>query len=100
MTARDFPALLQAFFTDRLLKQRRASPHTVTAYRNAFRLLVRFAAERLGRTPSQLRFLDLHAEFLGEFLDHLEQVRGNSARTRNARLACGHEKLSRYSSGV
>ena len=84
MTALELPALLQAFFTDRLLKQRRASAHTVTAYRNAFRLLLRFAAGRLGRAPSQLRIADLDAKFLGEFLDHLERVRGNSARTRRS----------------
>ncbi len=90
MTTPDFSALLQAFFADRLINQRRASAHTVTAYRNAFRLLLRFAAERLGRAPSQLEFADFDAEFLGEFLDYLERVRGNSARTRNARLAALH----------
>ena len=90
MTTLELPALLQAFFTVRLLKQRRASTHTITAYRNAFRLLLRFAAERLGRDPSQLRLEDLDAEFLGDFLDHLERERGNSARTRNARLAALH----------
>ncbi len=87
MTGPDLPALLQGFFTDRLIRQRRASAHTVSAYRNTFRLLLRFAAERLGKAPSCLELTDLDAEFLGEFLDHLEQVRGNSARTRNARLA-------------
>jgi len=90
MSAADFPALLQAFFTDRLLKQRRASPHTVTAYRNTFRLLLRFAATRLDRAPSRLELTDLGAAFLGEFLDHLESERGNSARSRNARLAALH----------
>lgn len=90
MSSADFPALLQAFFTDRLLKQRRASPHTVTAYRNTFRLLLRFAATRLGRAPSQLELTDLDAAFQGEFLDHLERERGNSARSRNARLAALH----------
>lgn len=90
MTASDFPALLQAFFTERLLHQRRASPHTVAAYRNTFRLLLRFAAERLGRAPSCLALADLDAAFLGEFLDHLERDRGNSARSRNARLAALH----------
>lgn len=90
MTTLELPALLQAFFTDRLFKQRRASAHTVKAYRYAFRLLLRFAAERLGRAPSQLRIADLDAEFVGEFLDYLERVRGNSARTRNARLAALH----------
>jgi len=87
MTSPDFPALLQAFFTDRLLKQRKASPHTVIAYRNTFRMLLRFASERLGKAPSRLMLTDLDAEFLGEFLDHLERDRGNTARTRNARLA-------------
>ena len=90
MSASDFPALLQAFFTNRLLQQRRASPHTVAAYRNTFRLLLRFAAARLGRAPSHLMLADLDAAFLGAFLDHLERERGNSARSRNARLAALH----------
>jgi integrase/recombinase XerD len=86
----DFPALLQAFFTDRLLQQRRASPHTVAAYRHTFRLLLRFASARLRRAPSQIVLRDLDAAFLGQFLHHLERERGNSARTRNARLAALH----------
>jgi site-specific recombinase XerD len=86
----DFPALMQAFFTDRLLRQRQASPHTVAAYRATFRLLLRFAAKRLVRAPSSLVIADLDATFLGEFLDHLERERGNSARSRNARLAALH----------
>lgn len=90
MTPREFPALLQAFFTDRLIRQRQSSPHTIVAYRNTFRLLLRFAAVRLGRAPTHLVLADLDADFLGEFLDHLEQERGNSARTRNARLAALH----------
>jgi len=90
MSLPDFPRLLQAFFADRLLAQRQASPHTVAAYRNAFRLLLRFAAERLGRAPSRLELTDLDPAFLGEFLDHLERKRGNSARSRNARLAALH----------
>jgi len=90
MSVPEFPALLQSFFTDRLLRQQQASPHTVTAYRNAFRLLLRFAAARLGRAPSHLVLADLDAVFLGEFLDHLEGERGNSARSRNARLAAIH----------
>lgn len=90
MNATDFPALLQSFFTERLLQQRRASPHTVTAYRNTFRLLLRFAAERLGRAPSRLVLTDLDAAFIGEFLNHLEGERGNCARSRNARLAALH----------
>lgn len=90
MNTPDFPAFLQAFFTDRLLRQREASPHTVTAYRNTFRLLLRFASTRLGRPPSRLGIADLDAAFLGQFLDHLERERGNCARSRNARLAALH----------
>jgi integrase/recombinase XerD len=90
VTAADFPGLLQAFFTDRLLRQRQASPHTIAAYRATFRLLLRFAATRLGRAPSRLVIADLDAAFLGDFLDHLERERGNSARSRNARLAALH----------
>jgi len=86
----NFPALLQAFFTTRLLQQQRASPHTVAAYRNTFRLLLRFAATHLNRPPSRLALDDLDAAFLGTFLDHLERERGNCARTRNARLAAVH----------
>ena len=87
MTAASLPALVQAFFTDRLLRQRCASPHTVAGYRDTFRLLLRFAVEQLGKTPTELEVEDLGAPFIGEFLDHLEASRGNSARTRNARLA-------------
>lgn len=90
MSASEFPALLQSFFTDRLSRQRRASPHTIQAYRNTFRLLLRFAAARLRRAPSHLVVADLDASFLGEFLDHLEAERGNCARTRNSRLAALH----------
>ncbi len=77
---------LQAFFTERLVRQRQASPHTVTAYRDTMRLLVRFAAERLGTAPSKLDLGDLDASLISAFLDHREHDRGNSIRTRNARL--------------
>ena len=87
MSAATFPALLQRFFTQRLLAQRGASPHTIASYRDTFRLLLGFASERLKRTPSDLRLEDLDASFLGEFLDHLEHERHNSTRTRNTRLA-------------
>jgi integrase/recombinase XerD len=86
MTAANFPALLQGFFTDRLRAQLGASPHTVASYRDTFRLLLAFAAGRLGRAPSQIQIEDLDASFLGRFLDHLEQDRGSSVRTRNTRL--------------
>jgi integrase/recombinase XerD len=78
---------LQAFFTDRLIGQRQASPHTIAAYRDTLRLLLTFAAQRTGKQPSLLDVDDLDAPLIGAFLDHLEHERGNSPRTRNARLA-------------
>lgn len=81
---------LQAFFTDRLGKQRQASPHTVAAYRDTFRLLLAFVHQRTGRAPSQLEMKDLDATIIGAFLEHLERDRGNTVRTRNARLAAVH----------
>ena len=81
---------LQAFFTDRLARQRNASPHTIAAYRDTFRLLLGYAEHRLGKQPCQLDLADLDAALIGGFLDHLEQERGNSARTRNLRLAAIH----------
>ena len=78
---------LQAFFTDRLIRQRQASPQTIAAYRDTLRLLLTFAASRTGREPSKLDITELDAPFVGAFLDHLETERGNSVRTRNARLA-------------
>jgi site-specific recombinase XerD len=86
---------VQAFFTQRLLRERNASPHTIAAYRDTIKLLLRFAAERCGREPSMLDIADLDADTIAVFLDHLQADRGNSARTRNARLAAIHS-LYRY----
>jgi len=86
---------LEAFFTERLLRQRDASPHTVAAYRDTMRLLLRFTQRRTRRQPSELDLADLDAPLVAAFLDHLEQERGNSVRTRNARLAAIHS-LFRY----
>jgi integrase/recombinase XerD len=86
---------LEAFFTDRLAAQRQASTHTVAAYRDTFRLLLRFATQHTGKTPSRLDIADLDAHLVGRFLDHLEQQRHNTTRTRNARLAAIHS-LFRY----
>ena len=86
---------VQAFFTQRLVRERHASPHTIAAYRDTLRLLLRFAAKRCGREPSMLDITDLDATTVAAFLDHLETERGNSARTRNARLAAIHS-LYRY----
>jgi integrase/recombinase XerD len=81
---------VQAFFTQRLVSERHASPHTIAAYRDTLRLLLQFAAKRCGREPSMLDIADLDATTVAAFLDHLETDRGNSARTRNARLAAIH----------
>lgn len=78
---------LQAFFTDRLLGQKRASQHTIAAYRDTIRMLLAFAAQHTGKAPSDLDIDDLQAPLIGAFLDHLEHERGNTIRTRNARLA-------------
>jgi integrase/recombinase XerD len=82
--------ILQSFFTDRLHRQRQASGHTVAAYRDAVRLLLVFATAQTGKPPSGLDIADLDAPLIGAFLDHLEHERGNSVRTRNARLAAIH----------
>jgi integrase/recombinase XerD len=81
---------LQAFFTERLITQRNASPHTIAAYRDTFRLLLRFARKQTGKQPFQLDIDDLDAPLIGAFLAHLERGRGNSPRTRNARLGAIH----------
>ena len=81
---------LQAFFTDRLITQRNASAQTIAAYRDTFRLLLRFAQAQTGKQPFELDIDDLHAPLIGAFLTHLERDRGNSVRTRNARLGAIH----------
>ncbi|MEO7095617.1 MAG: site-specific integrase [Polyangiales bacterium] len=82
--------LLEAFFTERLQHQRNASANTISAYRDAFRLLLAFAQDRLRKPPSALPLADLDATFIASFLQHLEKQRRNSVRTRNARLAAIH----------
>src|SRR5205823_12139427 len=86
---------LQAFFTDRLARQRQASPETVAAYRDSLRLLVSFASRRVHKESSQLDIGDLDAPLITAFLDSLEQQRRNTVRTRHARLAAVHS-LFRY----
>jgi integrase/recombinase XerD len=81
---------LQAYFTERLITQRNSSPETIAAYRDAFRLLLRFAEEQTGKQPFELDIDDLDAPLIGSFLKHLEDDRGNSPRTRNARLGAIH----------
>jgi site-specific recombinase XerD len=81
---------LQAFFTDRLIRQRHASSHTIAAYRDTLRLLLGYASGQSSLAPSALDLADLDAPLIAGFLDHLERERGNSVRTRNARLAAIH----------
>jgi integrase len=78
---------LESWFTDRLVGQRHASPNTIAAYRDAWRLLLQFIQSETRKQPCQLDISDLNAEFIGDFLNHLERDRNNSVRTRNARLA-------------
>ncbi len=87
MSTATLAALLQSFFTDRLLRQMRASPNTVAGYRDAFRLLLNYAADKLGKEPSDLTIEELDPAFVIDFLDSIEKNRKNKARTRNNRLA-------------
>ena len=87
MTTTTLPALIQQFFTDRLSSQMEASPNTVASYRDTFRMLLRFASERIRTMPTKLKIEDLDVTLVEEFLVHVETRRRNSARSRNARLA-------------
>ena len=80
-------ATMQMFFTERLIRERGASPATITAYRDTTRLLLNHAARATGTPVAALDFTQLDAQMISEFLQHLESGRGNSIRTRNARLA-------------
>jgi len=81
---------LEAFFSQRLITQKNASPHTVASYRDCLRLLLNFVHETTGTQPSKLRLDDLDAPVIGAFLNHLEQDRGLSVASRNTRLAAVH----------
>lgn len=85
-----FGALLERFFTQRLMQQRQASAHTIASYRDSFRLLLQFAHKRLRKAPSALALDDIDAPLVMAFLDELERVRGITARTRNLRLTAVH----------
>jgi integrase/recombinase XerD len=82
-----FAGLLEAFFTDRLIRQREVSRHTIISYRETFRQLLGFAKERCKKPPSKMALEDLDAPLIGAFLDHAQKERGLSARSRNVRLA-------------
>jgi integrase/recombinase XerD len=89
-TCLQFSELLQAFFTDRLMNQRQASPHTIASYRDTFRLLLQFVQQQTGKPPTKLTMETLDPAFLGAFLHHLEKDRGVCAHSRNVRLAAIH----------
>jgi integrase/recombinase XerD len=78
--------VIQSFFTDRLVRERDASPHTIASYRDTLRLLLVFASQRTGKQPTKLTLEHLDATLISAFLDHLQRERGCSARTRNLRL--------------
>lgn len=80
------PALLESYFTQRLMAQRQASPHTIASYRDTFRLLLDFAQQQYGKSPSSLNLTDLDAPLISKFLDALEKQRGTSISSRNVRL--------------
>ena len=87
MMAMTLSALVQKFFTERLYAQLEASSHTIASYRDTFRLLLTFAHEKTGKAPTVLGVYDLDADLIGTFLNDLENIRKNSARSRNTRLA-------------
>jgi len=89
-TTTSLAPLLERFFTQRLMQQRQASPHTISSYRDTFRLLLKFTEQRLHTPPSRLTFEALDASLIVAFLDHLEKHRGLSARSRNLRLTAIH----------
>ncbi|WP_416138799.1 tyrosine-type recombinase/integrase [Halomonas sp. HK25] len=82
-----FPALVQAFFTEHLVQQRALSPRTVAAYRDAFLLFLDFSATHHAKSPTTMQLADITPELILSFLNHLEQERHNTVRSRNARLA-------------
>lgn len=87
---RNFAPLLEGFFTQRLMQQRQASPHTIASYRDTFKMLLHFIQQRLRKSPSKLALADIDAPLIVAFLNELEKVRGITARTRNLRLTAVH----------
>ena len=81
-----FAVLLEGFFTERLMHQRQASPHTIASYRDTFRLLLQYTEKHLRKSPSRLTFEEIDAPLLAAFLNDLEKTRGITPRSRNLRL--------------
>jgi integrase/recombinase XerD len=92
-----FAPVLESFFTGYLMTQRQASPNTITSYRDTFRLLAGYVHQQTGKPPAQLDFADLDSPVIGGFVKDLQETRGNSPATQNARLAAIHA-LFRYAS--
>jgi site-specific recombinase XerD len=86
MRSANFAAFLERFFTERLMRQRQVSPHTIASYRDTFRLLLQFAKHKRRKAPSQLTLEEIDAPLIAAFLDDLETSRSVSARSRNHRL--------------
>ena len=89
-TPTSFAALLERFFTQRLMQQRQASPHTISSYRDTFRQFLKFVQQRLHKPPSRLNFEEIDAPLIVTFLDDLEKQQGLSVRSRNLRLTAIH----------
>ena len=87
MNESTLPALLQKFFTERLMAQMEASANTIAGYRDTFRLLLLFTSQQSGKAPTKIKVEDLDSNLVNNFLAHLEGKRSNSARSRNTRLA-------------
>lgn len=92
---RELSSLVQGFFVERLIQQKNASPQTVAAYRDTFRLLLAYRQEQLGKQPDTFTLNEFTARFVLAFLEHLETERKSSIRTRNARLTALHS-FARY----
>ena len=90
MKTTSLSSLLERFFTDRLMRQRQVSPHTISSYRDTFRLLLLFAKQRLHKAPMRLTLEEIDAPLIVSFLDDLEITRKISARSRNLRLTAVH----------
>lgn len=89
-TSASFAPLLERFFTQRLMQQRQASPHTISSYRDTFRQFLKFAQQRLHKPPSRINFEEIEAPLIVEFLDDIEKLHGLSVRSRNLRLTALH----------
>ena len=89
-TPASFAALLERFFTQRLMQQRQASPHTISSYRDTFRQFLKFVQQQLHKPPSRLNFEEIETPLIVAFLDDLEKNHGVSVRSRNLRLTALH----------